>query len=82
MAKKAKKAKKAKSSGRRRPRPKVGEVRKEMKRLRNDLSAIIRDEKDQQGDLDERQLKKAKKTKEGLDDALKIVLCIQSQAPY
>jgi hypothetical protein len=79
----AKKSPKAKGKTRRiKPRPKVGKVRSEMKRLSGDLTVIIRAKKDKTGDLSSGQLRKAQKTKDALDDALAIVTCIQSQAAY
>ena len=74
-------AKKAKRSGSK-PRPKLTALRKEMKRLSGDLTVIIRDKKDQQGDLTQKQLARAKKIKKVLDVALAKGDCVQSQGAY
>jgi hypothetical protein len=64
-------------------RPSVGTVRKEMTKLRNDLTAIIAAGEDKKGTLTTRQLDKAKKTKDALNDALtSIKPCIQLHSPY
>lgn len=65
-----------------RPRPKLNAVRKEMSRLREDLKAIISAREDKIGPLTDFQLEKARRTKAGLDAALKSVKCGQTLAPY
>jgi hypothetical protein len=86
MAKKTKKAKgkkaKATAKAASKPRPRVAVLESNMTALRDDLEVIIAEGEDQQGTLTSAQLAKAKKAKRRLDDALEVVTCIQSQAPY
>ena len=64
-------------------RPSVGPVRKEMTKLRDDLSAIIAAGEDKKGKLTGKQREKAEKTKKALDEALSsIKACIQLQAAF
>ena len=81
MAKKPKKASNAKRE-QRKPRPNVKNLRKDMKSMRDDLETIIDAKEDEQGQLSEDQLEKAKKTRDGLNAALASIECIQTQAPY
>jgi hypothetical protein len=64
------------------PRPDVAALEADMKKLREDLKQIIKDKEDQKGKLDETQLDTAKEAKLRLNDALRVVSCVQSQAPY
>lgn len=84
MAKKTakKKSAKKKSATAKKPRPKLTNVRKEMARLRDDLTVIIAAKEDQEGELSAQQLEKAKKTKAALDAALQSVKCVQLLAAY
>lgn len=85
MAKKTKKAKgkaKATAKAASKPRPRVAVLESNMTALRDDLKVIIDEGEDQSGTLTSSQLAKAKKAKRRLDDALEVVTCIQSQAPY
>ena len=72
----------ARKSTAKKPRPNLTNVRKEMKRLRDDLTVIIAAKEDKEGELDAQQLTKAKKTKAALDTALASVDCGQILAAY
>ena len=74
MAKKAKTGSKTK--------PKLTGLRKSMKKTSSDLAVIISQKKDKKGPLTAKQLKKAKKTKKALDNALRAADCVQSQGSY